>query len=285
MWPILFDWGPVTLHTYGALVALGFFFGAMVTASLAGRRGIPRETVLDLVWVAAVSGLAGARAFYVLLQWDYFAHQPLEILKIWQGGLVWYGGVLAAVPALLFWLKKKNLPAPLMADLLAPGVALGHAVGRLGCFAAGCCFGRVCDLPWAVVFTHPDSLAPRGLPLHPSQLYEAVLNGLVFTLLLFLARRPSWPGRGRLAALYVLFYGVIRLLVEHGRGDDRGALVGPLTPTQWVAVVTALAGLVYLVYSWTRGTAAHAPVRSTTDLRNNGDGDARPAGRGRGRRG
>ncbi|MGQ0643979.1 MAG: prolipoprotein diacylglyceryl transferase [Elusimicrobiota bacterium] len=242
MFPELLRLGPVTLHTYGALVALGFFLGYTLTVKLAGRRGVPAETVLGLAWVALLAGLAGARLLYVALNWGYFKTAPLEIFQLWAGGLVWYGGFLAAGTAGAFWARRRGVPVKIMADAAAPGVALGHAFGRLGCFAAGCCYGHPWDGWCAVTFRHPAALAPRGIPLHPSQLYEAGLN---FALFAFLAawslRRPGDLGTGRLAAAYAIFYSVIRLAVEATRGDDRGPLLARMTPTEWLAFVILLA--------------------------------------------
>jgi phosphatidylglycerol:prolipoprotein diacylglycerol transferase len=247
MWPILFKWGPVTLHTYGALVALGFFLGYYRALFLARRRGISDDVMADFAWIALVAGLAGARVLYVLFNLGYYRGAPLDVLKVWQGGLVWYGGLIAGAAASAAWFRHKKISVALAADVCAPGLALGHALGRLGCFFAGCCYGRACALPWAVTFRNPDSLAPQNAPLHPSQLYESGLNLLLFLLLDKLARSEGRlrPGRGLLAMLYAGSYSVIRFLVEFTRGDDRGPVFASLTSTQWISVAglsAALAG-------------------------------------------
>ncbi|MBI4395571.1 MAG: prolipoprotein diacylglyceryl transferase [Elusimicrobia bacterium] len=235
----------MSFHTYGALVALGFFLGYLRMASLTKQNGLPREIAADIAWICLLSGLAGARLLYVLFNIGYYQLYPIDILKIWQGGLVWYGGLLAAAATAAWWLRKKKVPVGLVADSAAPGVALGHAIGRLGCFMAGCCYGKACDLPWAVKFRSPESLAPQNVPLHPSQLYEAGLDFLLFLLLNLLAR-PSRMGKGRLAVLYVGVYSVIRFVVEFTRADERGPVVAGLTSTQWLAAlifIAALAGM------------------------------------------
>lgn len=251
MWPILLKFGSFGLHTYGAFVAAGFLAGYGWMVHSGKTRNISQDTVLDLAWVLLLSGLIGARALYVAFNWDYYLQSPLEILKLWEGGLVFYGGLILASAAGVFWTRQKKLSIALIADLVAPGLALGHAFGRLGCFAAGCCYGRPCDLSWAATFNHPESLAPQGIALHPSQIYEAGLNFLLFFILNYAANRKNALGTGRVAALYVLFYSLARFSVEFTRGDDRGPLFLSLTATQWVAAATFSLAVVW----WIRNSA------------------------------
>lgn len=250
MWPILFSWGPITIHSYGALVALGFLAGYGWTVHMGRRSNISDALVLDLVWVLLLSGILGARLLYVLFNIHFFAGHPLDIFKIWQGGLVWYGGLITAALAGGLWTRWKKIPLGLAADICAPGAALGHALGRLGCFAAGCCYGKSADIPWAVVFTHSESLGPLDTPLHPTQIYEALLNLVLWCALSITALRGSavWLGRGRLAAAYVFLYGAIRLAVEFFRNDDRGPVAWGLTATQWVAVSSMLMAALFWVW-------------------------------------
>lgn len=254
MWPVLFQWGPVTLHTYGALVAGGFFLGYFYTLRLGARHGVSSDAVTDLAWWSLLAGLAGGRVLYVLFNLSQFRDNPLDFFKIWQGGLVWFGGFMAAAAAVALWSRRHNVPFLKTGDMLVPGAALGHAVGRLGCFAAGCCFGRPTDVPWAVTFTHPDTLAVTNVAVHPSQIYEAGLNAALFAALALLARRfPGWIGTGRLAALYLAGYAVIRVLVEATRGDDRGPAYFAVTATGWIAAACFVAGAAL----WLRSRKAH----------------------------
>ena len=127
--------------------------------------------------------------------WQHFLEHPLDMVKIWEGGLVFYGGVIFALPTVIWYAKKKGLPLWQTADIWAPSIAIGHAIGRLGCFCAGCCYGRPAEgLPWAVTFTNPNSLAILGTPLHPTQLYESALELMNFLILMTL-RRSSDPSR------------------------------------------------------------------------------------------
>lgn len=240
MFPVLFKIGPLTLHAYGAMVALGFYLGYRWMLFQGRRHGLSEDQVSALAWTCMLAGLAGARLLYVAFNPGHYLSAPWEIFKIWEGGLVWYGGLLAGAGAGVLWLRRRKISVPLAADVTAPALALAHAVGRLGCFLAGCCYGRECALPWAVTFRHPDTLAPSGIPLHPAQLYEAALDLLLFALL---ARRPV--GSGRTAVLYIGGYSLARLTVEFFRGDERGPVWLSLTSTQWIAVLglgAALAG-------------------------------------------
>ena len=253
MFPILLKLGPFTLHTYGALVALGVYLGHRRILTLARRQNLEEKTVIDLTWIALLAGLAGARILYVAFHWDEYRAAPLDILKLWQGGLVWYGGLLAGILAGVVWAKRKKAPILRIADIFAPSVALAHGIGRLGCFFAGCCYGRACSLPWAVTYRSTNALAPLGVPLHPSPLYEAALGFLLFLGLNHLLRSDKLSkviGPGIIALLYVMAYSVIRFIVEFTRNDDRGPIFFHLTFTQWIAVagwILAETGLVVLL--------------------------------------
>jgi phosphatidylglycerol:prolipoprotein diacylglycerol transferase len=162
----------------------------------------------------------------------------VEIIRIWHGGLVFYGGFIAAFVTALWFIRKRGLPLWKTTDILAPPIAFGQFVGRIGCFFAGCCYGRACSLPWAVTFTHPESLAPKGIPLHPTQLYSS-LNGLfMFVVLMGLRRVKAFEGQ--IFWAYVLLYGVTRSIIEFFRGDDRGVLIGGIVSTsQLIGVIMA----------------------------------------------
>lgn len=240
MHPLLFHWKFLSLHTYGLFAALAVLAGHGFTVAWARRRGMDAAAVSDSLPALVVGGLLGGRALYALVHWSEFAGAPLDVLKIWQGGLMWHGGVIGGVSAAAFHFRRRGMPVRAWADLFSPGLALGQSLGRVGCFFAGCCYGRACDFPWAVRFTDPASLAPLGLPLHPSQLYDAGWNVLLFLGLWRLARRPFWsPGPGRLAALYLALSALGRWAVELTRGDDRGRLWGSVTVTQGLSLAAA----------------------------------------------
>ncbi|MBU2549385.1 MAG: prolipoprotein diacylglyceryl transferase [Proteobacteria bacterium] len=245
MFPVFFRLGPLTIHTYGLLVAAGFVLGVAWSVREARRAGIDRDPILDLAFYLVIAALIGSRLMFVILRWDYFQDHPLDAFKPWTGGLVFYGGLLAAILAFIVIVPGRKMPFWLTADAFAPGLALGQALGRLGCLAAGCCYGRPSDLPWALTFTDPECLAPLGLPLHPTQLYTALALLAVFGLLILVRRHRRFPGQ--VFWMYALLHGLVRFHVEFLRGDFRGH--GPipgLTSTQVVALALVLAAIVML---------------------------------------
>lgn len=247
MYPVLIHFGPVSLYTYGLFVALGFLAGILVAKKEAGRLGQSPEWVGDLCFYILIAAIVGSRLFYVAVNPGQFLDDPLELFKIWNGGLVFYGGFIAAAATMAVYLKKKRLPLWQTTDILAPGVAAGHVLGRIGCFFAGCCYGKACDLPWAVTFTHPMSLAPRGLSLHPTQLYEVFNNLAVFCFLWWFRRRKAFDGQ--VFWVYLLLYGGTRSLLEIFRGDPRGLFLdGALSISQIIGISLAVMAIAMLIY-------------------------------------
>jgi phosphatidylglycerol:prolipoprotein diacylglycerol transferase len=246
MYPVLFRFGPLTIHTYGFLIATAFLVALWLAVKEAGKRGVPYEKIVDQAFYTLVAGLVGSRAFYVATNWSYYAANPLDIVKIWQGGLVFYGGVLLALPVSVWFARKAALPLWDAFDLWAPSIALGHAIGRLGCFCAGCCYGKPAGaLPWAVVFNDPGSLAVKGVPLHPAQLYESIGEALNFLILITLRRRQSF--RGQLFWVYILNYSIVRSVVEAFRGDEvRGFIGGGVSISQGISIAMLLSALLML---------------------------------------
>lgn len=227
MFPRLFTVGDFfTLHTYGLLVATGLLVGIYTASRFAPRAGVERELVWNLGVYMALAGLVGARILMVLFEWRYFASNPREFFSsvAFYAGGVWYGGLLFAVSIAVWYVFRHSLSFTTLGDVYAPGVALGHSIGRLGCFAAGCCWGKPTNLPWAVTFINPYSArivgVPLGVPLHPTQLYEAAAEGVIFALLVLLWRRRSFPGQ--VFAGYLMLYAVARFVIEFFRGDPRG---------------------------------------------------------------
>ncbi len=246
MHPILLSIGGITLYTYGLFVALGFLAAVWFSKKNARFYHINPDDISDIFLVVLVAAVAGARLLYVAINWPYYAKNPMEIYHIWSGGLVFFGGFIAAVSAALITARFKRLPVWKTADIIAPGIALGHCFGRIGCLFAGCCYGKACDLPFAVTFSHPESLAPQGIPLHPTQVYMAVSNLLLFLILIWLQQRRRFYGMVFLA--YILLYSVFRFSVEFFRNDDRGYFLGThLSMSQGISIVAALAALVWMI--------------------------------------
>src|SRR5580704_7674140 len=189
MFPKLFSIGSFYLPTYGLLVVLGFLAGLTVTVRLARRSGLNPELVTNLAIYVALAGLAGAKILMIVFDWHEFVTHPGEFFSLatLQAAGVFQGGLILAVVVAFLYMRKQGLPFLATSDAFAPGVAIGHAIGRLGCLAAGCCWGKECTLPWAIKFHDPEAGeltgVPLGVPLHPSQLYEMCTEAALFAFL------------------------------------------------------------------------------------------------------
>ncbi|MFH1975640.1 MAG: prolipoprotein diacylglyceryl transferase [Pseudomonadota bacterium] len=246
MFPVLLKIGPISIFTYGFFIAVGFLAGIFLATKEAKRLGEDHEKIMDLCFYVLIAAILGSRLFYVATSPGMFLRDPVEILKIWNGGLVFYGGFIAALVTGVIFLKIKNIPVWKTADIMAPSIALAHFFGRIGCFFAGCCYGKYCDLPWAVTFNHSDSLAPTGIPLHPTQLYEALGNLGIFLFLFFFSKRKKYDGQ--IFWMYVLLYGITRSVIETFRGDFRGDYIfGNLSVSQVIGGVMAVISVVMLL--------------------------------------
>jgi phosphatidylglycerol---prolipoprotein diacylglyceryl transferase len=230
------------------MIALAFLAGLWTAMLRARREKIPSEQIADITLWLMVGGILGARAVYVTTYWkEEFAGQPIsEIFEVWHGGLVYYGGFIGATIAGYIYIRWKKILLWKTADVLAPSIALGSVFGRTGCLLNGCCYGRPTDLPWAITFTNPQaqelSGTPLGIPLHPTQIYDGLLNLALYFFLAWLFRRKKFDGQ--IFATYLMCYAVARAFVEHFRGDysDLHYHLG-LTPAQWIGVPIFAAGL------------------------------------------
>lgn len=239
MKPVLFSFGALHLYSYGLCIAVGVLVSVFLMQRRAQREGFPKpEDVLDISFTVLVWGLLGARLFYVLQNLSYYRAEPLKIFAVWEGGLIFYGGLAAACLGFLRALRKKKLPFWKSLDFLSPYVALAHAFGRIGCFLNGCCFGRGCDLPWAVRF--PE--VPYAV--HPAQLYEAAYDVLLFAFLV--KRRARARFDGEIGLLYFLLYGMGRYTVEFVR--EPGWMGMGLTLNQWVSVAVMTAAFIFFQF-------------------------------------
>ena len=262
MFPQVFSIGQFALPTYGLLVSLGFLTGLWVTARLARRAGLNTELIVNVGVYSVLAGLVGAKLLMFAVDLDYYRRNPGEIfsLSTLQAGGVFYGGVLLALATAMLYLRRKGLPALATADVFAPGVALGHAIGRLGCFAAGCCWGIETRLPWAVTFTNPTAErlvgVPLGRPLHPTQLYEALSEAVIFLILWRRFLKEHRPGE--LLGLYLVLYSTVRFLIEFARAHlQPNPWGGPLSAIQWIALALIGAG----IWSLKRNSPKLAPKR------------------------
>jgi phosphatidylglycerol:prolipoprotein diacylglycerol transferase len=249
MYPILFQFGSFHIYAYGFFIVVGFVT-AVVLAGLKIRKsniGISFENVVDLFFYTVLSALIGSRILFVLINFDVYRQHPMKIFKIWEGGLVFYGGLVLAVIVAFWYMKWHRLPIWKVADLISTLIALGLFFGRIGCFLAGCCYGKETSLPWGVVFKNPDSLARLNVPLHPTQLYDAA-NGLaIFFFLNWMERRKTFDGQ--IFWLFLFLYSITRFFIEIFRGDPRGFLFGDfLSTSQGVGILLAILSIFVLFY-------------------------------------
>jgi phosphatidylglycerol:prolipoprotein diacylglycerol transferase len=241
MWPQLFSLGPFGFNAYGVLVAFGALAGLFALQRTAPLVGWSKKAAGDLGFWLIVSGLVGARLFYVLFHWPEFQRRPLAILEYWRGGLMFQGGVVAAGLFAFYRLRAESQRFLAFADAVAPPLAFGQSLGRLGCHAAGCCYGRpVTDFPLAAVFP-PGGPAPFGFPLYPTQLGEAMGLFALFLALFFSLKK--YPPPGRVFGFYLFGAGSLRAFMEQFRGDDRGPEFWGQAPTFWLAALAAVFGL------------------------------------------
>lgn len=241
MHPVLIKLGPFTLYTYGFFIAAGVLMALAFTSLEAKKRELNPKLVSELGFYGILGALVGARLLFVLINFNYFLKHPLEIFMFWKGGLVFLGGALgAALSTYIFFFKAFKQPILTWADALAPGIALGQGIGRWGCFFAGCCYGKPTNLPWAITFTNPDSLAPLFVPLHPTQIYHSLAGFLTFVVLMLSKKHLKRPGQ--LFGFFLILYAIFRFSLEFFRGDYRGEFFF-LSLTQLIALLVFLLGL------------------------------------------
>ena len=245
MYPEIF--GLSFLHTYGVLVAIAFLAALWLAGRLAREANLSSDSVTNLGIYCALAAIAGAKLMMFLVDIPYYMQHPGDIfsLSTLQAGGVFYGGLLAALGVAVWYMRKSRLPGWKTADVFAPAIALGHGIGRLGCFSAGCCWGIECHRPWAVTFTSPAAHelvgVPLNVPIHPTQLYEAFSEFAIFAFLYWRIRKPH--GEGAIIGAYLMLYAVARFVVEFFRVHEQGNLWGgPFDTSQWISIGLFIAG-------------------------------------------
>jgi phosphatidylglycerol:prolipoprotein diacylglycerol transferase len=273
MYPRLFElpWslplvGPLTIYTYGVLLAAAYLLGLQLARRRATQRGLDGNLVLDLGIYIIISALVGAKLLLLITDFRAFAAHPRELLSLLRSGGVFYGGLILAVAVSLWYIRRVGLPLWTTTDVFAPGIALGHVIGRFGCLFAGCCFGRPTAMPWGVTFSDVFAASnvgtPLGVALHPTQLYEAGAEFLILMALLVMERRSrGFPGRT--FWLYMLLYAISRFIIEFFRGDDRGAFL-VFSTSQFISILLAPLAILMLVYLSRAARPAPARVRKVS---------------------
>ena len=262
MYPLLFELGPVSIYSYGVILAAAYVLALRFALHRAGAAGLNGQRVLDLGIVGIVSAIVGAKLMLLVVDFDRFTSSLSQMMVLLKSGGVFYGGLLLAVPICWWYIRRYELPLWTTCDLFAPGIALAQGVGRMGCLLAGCCYGQPTEAPWGITFTSTLAAAnvgtPLGIALHPTQMYEAAATLAILGVLLAGERRwRAFPGRTFWT--YLLLYGVARIVIELYRGDPRGMVFDTLPTSQFVSALIVPASIVMLVYLGRRGAGAGAP--------------------------
>ncbi len=249
MHPVLLNLGPITIHTYGFLIALGFLSAVWLNKRLAVASQINPDRMIDLTFWCLISGFVGARILFIITRLSYFLADPVSMLRVWEGGLVFWGGPLVALPVGIYYIKKHKMPLWKTMDVAITGLVIGHAFGRVGCFFAGCCYGKPTGSSWGVVF-HSDLVDQHllGIPLHPTQLYESTALFILLAGLLSVFRRRQFDGQ--VVLTYFMAYPIIRSIIEIYRGDViRGFVIQDvLSTSQFISILVFLSAAFALIY-------------------------------------
>ena len=254
MYPVLFQIGNFELRSYGIVVALSFLLALWLSGREAKGNGLEPQTIQDFAFYALIGGVIGARLYFVLFSKPgYFLQNPWEILAVWRGGIGVIGSLIGGLVISLWYCRKKKISLLRLGDTLAPGIALGQTVGQFACLLNGDSWGRPTNLPWAITYTDPRSMAPLNIPLHPIEIYEMVAYFFVFLIVWWVRARTTVPG-------YVFFsylagYGLARFIVEFFRGDPAIFAWG-LPAAQVFAVVMILGAILFFVQSKPREASA-----------------------------
>lgn len=248
MFPILFEiplpgGSSFPVSTYGLFVALGFLAALLLVKYRAAKAGYSFETAMDLCIWGMISGMLGAKITYIITNWSDFK-ADLWSLSALRTGFVFYGGVVVGALGMIIYIRYRKFAIRNIADLIIPAMPLAHALGRIGCFCFGCCYGKPTGMPWGVSF--PGVYG--GLHVHPTQLYSVILNFGIFAFLIW--RSPRKKFVGELLPLYLISYAVGRFIIEIFRGDDRGPMLfGSISVSQQIAMIGLIIG-VMLYLTW-----------------------------------
>ncbi len=258
MHPILLETRWFTIHTYGLTAAIGFAAAFLYAGWEARRQGRDPQQFVDLTFYMILCGIAGARLLYVIVNIDDFASDPLGVFRIWEGGLVFYGGLLLASAVGIAYMYKKKIPVWLGTDVLYPATILGLGIGRIGCLMAGCCYGKICTLPWAITYPlgHPtnpypnqfQNSPPEILTVHPTPVYAFLSCMFMWFVSVQINRRKSF--HGQTSGVLLIMYAVYRYLIEFVRGDfERGWLIENVMSTSQFISLPIIAFGVFLLVS------------------------------------
>ena len=267
--PEIFGIGPLTIYTYGVMLAAAYLAGLQLAIVRGRKAGLDAGRLLDLGVYIVIAALIGAKLLLLFVNFNYFRNNPEEILVLARSGGVFYGGLITATLVAFWYIRRHKLPFWTTCDMFAPGIALGHVIGRLGCLMAGCCYGRPTDVPWAITFTDPFAAANVGTPSERAAASDTgVRSGAELIILIFLLvterKGRTYPGRTFWG--YMLLYAVSRFVIEFYRADERGFVMG-LSTSQFISVVLAPISLVMLFYLRRRPGARARQIGTARGLR------------------
>ena len=234
--------GPITLHMYGLMIAAGFIFALLFCISRGKKRGLKEDIFYGIFFCAILGGVVGSKVLYWIISIPQIIEDP-SILLDFRNGFVVYGGILGGIFASYLYIRIKKEDFFSYFDVVMPGVAAAQGFGRLGCFFAGCCYGKETDSAFHIVFTHSD-FAPNGVPLIPTQLMSSAGDFLIAAVLILISGKK--PSKGRVGALYLILYGIGRFVIEFFRGDLRGS-VGALSTSQFISLGIVAAGVIMFI--------------------------------------
>lgn len=243
MYNDLFSIGRITVHGYGTAIAVGLLLAIFLASARAKKRGMSDDICYGILFTASIFGFLGAKVMYCIVEWDSFIKNPASFLS--SSGFVVYGGITGGLLAVLIYLKIKKANFLDYVDLCIPSVALAQGFGRIGCFLAGCCYGKPTEAWYGIAFTN-SQFAPNGIKLIPAQLVSAGANFLNMAVLLFIAKHTK--KRGTVISCYIMFYSIGRYLIEMLRSDERGT-VGVLSTSQFYGIFSLLIGVCMFIWA------------------------------------
>lgn len=239
MYPILFKIGNITIHSYGLMVSLGFLLAILIVYFEFKRKGLDPSSALDIGLAAMIAGILGSKLLFVIRNWNYYSEYPINILLDFGQGFIFYGGLILGAVAVILVSYFKKISIGTVADICAPAIPLGNAIGRIGCLLRGCCFGKVCDYPWAIHL--------EGALRHPTQIYHFLHNFLIFVFLWFI--RKKIKVEGNLLLIYLILYSIARFITEFFR--ENPIFTFGLTGSQVFSILVFLASSIFLIYRYT----------------------------------
>lgn len=238
MYPILFQLGPIKLYSYGLMVAIGALLAGFLATKKAEKENIKKDLIFDFCFYVLLWGIIGARLFYIFENINYFSKNPLDMIKIYQGGLAFYGGLISAIFVTFLFFKKKKLPFLKTSDILIPFLTLGHSIGRIGCFFNGCCYGKETNCFFGVRFVdHPHKV-------HPTQIYESVILLIIFFILIHIQKIKKF--HGQVFSSYLILYSITRFFIELLRVNEK--FIFNLSNAQIVSSILGIIGLIMFIF-------------------------------------